>query len=483
MKLGIDFGTTTSEAATPRTGDVMEGLAGPILSQVHYWPHREPELHIGYMVTDADRSYPYSSGLMRDIKMYLGGGCLNAKGRKFVPEEMAAAIIQQVIETSQRRFQAQNEGADASIETLCISVPGRFDAARLQSLRNAVSKVSGIDVVSIRLIAEPVAAALYMYAAGEVEQDSRTILVFDMGGGTLDCSIVRKTDDPGKPYEEIATDTVGIAGRNFDSDMVNVLQANARKQQGVDLGTCDPVQTLIWAEDTKKQLTNNSETNTVVTVKGLACVVSVTREEFEAATQQHLKKALDLMDKLLKDHADQQIDEIICVGGSSCMPMIKRGIEKRHPDIPVHVKQPQFAIAYGAAIHANSDPATKIVLKTSHTYAVRYTNTITNDDMLFGQILRGRELPSESVETYYTVLDNQTEVTIRVYKLDEASEFVVFNHKRHGDPILEITLPIERPCPKGSPVEVTLSLDRNRILQAEGRLQTGETVTGKVEVL
>ncbi|RYQ26624.1 2-alkenal reductase [Bifidobacterium pseudolongum subsp. globosum] len=484
MKLGIDFGTTTSEAATSRTGAVGEKLAGPIPSLVHYWPHRDPELHIGCEVTYEDRDQLYSSGLMRDIKMYLGRGeYLNANGKKIAPEEMAAAIIKQIIEFSRKKFLTQNKGADASIEKLCISVPGRFDAARLLLLRNAVSKASGIDVKDIDLIAEPVAAALYMYEAEEVEQNSRTILVFDMGGGTLDCSIVRKTDDPAKPYEEIATDTVSIAGRNFDSDMVDVLETNAKKQQGVDLGGCNPVQLLTWAEETKKQLTNNSETTTVVNVDGETCLVSVTRDEFEAATQQTLKKGLDFMDQLLKDHVDERIDEIICVGGSSCMPMIKRGIEKRQPDIPVHVKKPELAIAFGAAIHADSNPVTKIALKASHTYAVRYNDRDTGRLMLDGLILRGQELPSKSTRMYCTAADNQRSAPIKVYKLDGASERVVFDQECHGDPILEITLPIKRPCPKGSLIDVTLTLDRNRILQAEGRLRTGETVTGTVEVL
>lgn len=275
MKLGIDFGTTMSESATARKSVPVQLMAegrGPIPSLVHYWEQRDPKYHVGYDVTDSERSKD-SVGLIRDIKMELGHDIVE-NGKRFPADQLAAMIINQVIDVAKE--QAKQKGLNDDVEKLVISVPARFDAAQLQLLRNAVAKVSGISVSDIGLIKEPVAAALYMYEQDMVEYGSKTILVFDMGGGTLDCTIMRKTGNAAAPYVEERSDTLLCAGRNFDDAAADLIIAKA-KQQKIDLDKHGSSELMTWGEQLKKQLTNHEEAAVTVQHDGFQYSIPATR--------------------------------------------------------------------------------------------------------------------------------------------------------------------------------------------------------------
>ncbi|PAU67838.1 DnaK family protein [Bifidobacterium italicum] len=481
MKLGIDYGTTMSESATvieETPKHLMAPGQGPIPSLVHYWEQRDPQYHVGYDVTDAERSGK-DLGLIRDIKMYLGQD-IPVNGRRIPAHQLAALIIKQVIDVAKR--QAGRKGLDESIETLVISVPARFNAAQLQLLRNTVAKVSGIDVADIRLIKEPVAAAYYMYEQDIVKRNSKTIFVFDMGGGTLDCSIVRKTNNGGVPYVEEKSDTIMCAGRNFDDVAADLIIDNAREQENIDLDRHGSPELMRWGEQLKILLTNSEKVPVSVQHEGFQYNIVVTREEFEERARPLLNRALDFMDSMLAECG--RVDEIICVGGSSSMPMIMKGICARHPDISVEVKNPQLAIAYGAAIYAQDDEKgnTSIMLKAPFTYAHRAFGNGENVEYLCGHVMRGAELPITSKEPYIT-RDDGDRVSIRIYAIDEYSEHVQFDPDKHGDPILDVDLKFHAKYPKGTPFDLTLTLDRNGILHAEAQTKMGDSVTAQVNVL
>lgn len=482
MKLGIDYGTTMSESATMNRGIPEHLMAlgqGPIPSLVHYWEQRDPRYHVGYDVTDAERSVD-NPGLIRDIKMYLGQD-IPVDGRRIPAHQLAAMIIKQVIDVAKE--QAKQKDLDDSIEKLVVSVPARFDAAQLQLLRNAVAKASGISVSDIGLIKEPVAAALYMYEQEMVEYNSKTIFVFDMGGGTLDCTIVKKTDDAAAPYVEVKSDTINCAGRNFDSVAADLLIANAKKQQRIDLDRHSSSELMTWGEQLKIQLTNHEEAAVAVQHEGFQYPIGATRREFERQAKPLLDKALDFMDNMLAGYG--HVDEIICVGGSSNMPMIAKGIHARHPDTPVSVQNPQLAIAYGAALYAQEDDSgrSRIMLKAPFTYAQRAYRYNEDIEDLCAHVIRGTELPSTSTKTYETCHDGQEGAPIRIYAIDDDLDRVTFDPDAHGDPILEVRLKFPMKYPKGTPFDLTLTLDRNGILHAEAHTKMGDSVEAQVNVL
>lgn len=480
MRLGIDFGTTMSESATviaETPQKMMADYRGPIPSLVHYWEQRDPKYHVGYDVTDSERS---DVGLMRDIKMYLGHDISDGNGNRFRADQLAAMIIDQVIDVAKE--QAKQKDLNDNIEKLVISVPARFDAAQLQLLRNAVAKVSGISVSNIGLIKEPVAAALYMYEQDVVEYNSKTIFVFDMGGGTLDCTIMKKTDDAAAPYVEVKSDTMNCAGRNFDDAAADLLIANAKKQR-IDLSEHESSELMTWGEQLKIQLTNNEEAAVAVQHEGSQYIIGATRREFEQQAKPLLDQAFDFMDNMLAGYG--HVDEIICVGGSSSMPMIAKGIHARHPDTPVSVQNPQLAIAYGAALYACEDEGgrARIMLKSPFTYAQRAFEDDGDVEYLYGHVMRGTELPSVSKRTYATRHDDQESVIIRIYAIDDSSDRIRFDSDVHGDPILEVSLDFRTKYPKDTPFDLTLTLDRNGILHAEAQTKMGDFVKAQVNVL
>lgn len=350
MQLGIHFGADKSESATVVNGAPVVMCSpgrGPVPSLVHYCERRNPQWHVGYDVTESDCHD--GDGLVRDVRLYLGHD-VQVGDKRFSAYQLAAMIINHVIEVAKE--QAGRKGLDDSVDVLAIGVPAHCNETQLDLLQKAISDISGIDSSNIYWIKESVATALYVYEQEVVEEDSETILVFDMGRRAMECSIVRKSDDAITPYVEEKSGLLLCGGRLFDSIATSLIIDNAKKQQNIDLNKSKFSELMKHGEQLKIMLTNHETANVAVQYEGFQYGISATREEFEERAKPILVQALDFMDNMLAQYG--HVDEIVCVGGGSVMPMIANGIRARHPSTPVGVKNPLLAVAYGVAIYAHS---------------------------------------------------------------------------------------------------------------------------------
>ncbi|PAU67840.1 Hsp70 protein [Bifidobacterium italicum] len=350
MQLGIHFGVDESESAVMVNGVPVHMLPpgrGPVPSLVHYCEHRNPQWHVGYDVTESDCRD--GDGLVRDVRLRLNHD-VPVGSKQFSSYQLAAMIINHIIEVAEE--QAGRKGLDGSVDVLVVGVPAHCNERQLNLLQKAISDASGIDCSNIYWIKESVSSALYMCEQGIVREGSKTILVFDVRKRATECSIVRKGDGDADLYVEEKTEALLCAERNFVDAANRLVVHNAKEQENLDLKNNTYSRIIEWGEQLVSQVTYNEDAVVLVQHEGLQYIIKATRREFEERVKPLLDLMLDFMDRMLSQYG--HVDEIICVGSSSCMPMVANGIRARHPDTPVGVKNPRLAVAYGAAIYARS---------------------------------------------------------------------------------------------------------------------------------
>jgi len=241
---------------------------------------------------------------------------------------------------------------DTEIKDVVITCPAYFGIAEKTATENA-GKMAGLNVMEI--INEPTAAALCYGSLRDVED--KTILVYDLGGGTFDVTIIRVT-----PEEIVAIATDGdhqLGGKDWDTALMNYLEDVFRDQKEFE-GEFDleAQQDLrLRAEKAKQQLTGKSKTKVIVQADGIKANIELTREAFDETTSSLLSQTLEKTEDAIaaaKEKGVEKIDEIILVGCSCKMPQVKTAVEKAYPDIPIKMFEPNEAVAKGAALHAES---------------------------------------------------------------------------------------------------------------------------------
>ena len=241
---------------------------------------------------------------------------------------------------------------DTEIKDVVITCPAYFGIAERTATENA-GKMAGLNVLEI--INEPTGAALcYGSLRGE---GNKTILVYDLGGGTFDVTIIRVT-----PEEIVAIATDGdhqLGGKDWDSSLMDYLEDEFKEQKDFDEEfDLEAQQDLrLKSEKAKQQLTAKPKTKVIVQANGVKASIELTREKFEEITSPLLKKTIDLTNDAMAAAAQKgvtEIDEIILVGGSCKMPQVKAAVEAAYPNIPIKMFEPNEAVAKGAALHAEA---------------------------------------------------------------------------------------------------------------------------------
>nr|BBK20325.1 hsp70-type chaperone [Cryptomonas curvata] len=377
--------------------------------------------------------------------------------RDFAAEEMSAEVLRKLVDDASKYLGEQ-------VKQAVITVPAYFNDSQRQATKDS-GKIAGLEV--LRIINEPTAASL---AYGLDKKNNETILVFDLGGGTFDVSVLEVGDGV---FEVLSTagDT-HLGGDDFDDKIVKWLLSEFKNESGIDLKTDrQALQRLTEAsEKAKVELSNLTQTEinlpfitaTNTGPKHLERVL--TRGKFEELCSSLIDRARTPVDNALKDAKldSSKIDEIVLVGGSTRIPAVKDLVKKILGKDPNQTVNPDEVVAIGAAVQAGvlAGEVKDILLLdvTPLSLGVETLGGVTTRI-----IARNTTIPTKKSEVFSTAVDNQPNVEIHV--LQGEREFARDN-KSLGTFRLDGILPAPRGVPQ---IEVTFDIDANGILSVTAK--------------
>ncbi len=476
---GIDLGTTNSAIAVfeKEEARILKNMDGDeITPSVVFFTGVDSdgndESLIGVQAKNSAATAP--NQVVQFVKRFMGfhGDAYNFQapsGCFYTPEMISALILRKVCQDAE-----QFVGGDA-IKDVVITVPAYFDDARRTATRQA-GEIAGLNV--LRVINEPTAAAI---AFGLDRNQQGKVLVYDLGGGTFDVTLMDINDGH---FDVIATGGDSqLGGINFDQKVLSIITKKL-SAQGCDIDDEDDALMADLrekAEKTKLQLSNVETARPVFTINGKTYRVEVTRSEFEAECEPLMQRTQLLLEDVFVNAglSWNDINHLLVVGGSTRMPMVKAQLEHLSGKDIVYQVDPDTAVARGAAIFAStlqfeasastggelvpfSGISSKFVISdvTSQSLGV-VTLDSNNSNQLVNTIIipNNTKIPTKRSVVVYTVADNQTQIKIEVTEgNDPELEYV----RIIGSSILSIP-----PYPKGSPVEVIYAYDPDQIIFIE----------------
>ncbi len=385
---------------------------------------------------------------------------VEAGGKQYSPPEISAMILQKLKADAEAKL---GEPVDSAV----ITVPAYFNDDQRQATKDA-GKIAGLDVK--RIINEPTAASL---AYGLDKESDQTILVFDLGGGTFDVSVLEIGDGVFEVKATAGDNHLG--GDNWDKAIVQWLVAEFKKDQGVDLSKDKRALQRLYEQAEKAKIELSAAQETSISLPFITAVegeprhleMKLTRAKLNELTSELLERVVDPVKQALSD-ADTNIDHVVLVGGMTRMPAVQEKVKELTGKDPHKGVNPDEVVAIGAAIQAGvlaGDVKDVLLLDvTPLTLGIE-----TKGGVMTKLIERNTTIPTKKSEIFSTAEDNQPSVEVHV--LQGEREMAAYNKSLGKFQLTGIP-----PAPRGMPqIEVTFDIDANGILNVSAKdLGTGK---------
>lgn len=437
--IGIDLGSTFSVVSYVNDKDQPEVIPNDLGERITpSVVSFGDEIYVGQYAVDMEQHLPFSHTI-RVVKRQMGTyKRFEINSKSYSPEEVSSYILKYLKNCAERHLGTE-------VTEAVITVPAYFNNDQRQSTKTA-GELAGLKV--LRIINEPTAASL---AYGLDKKNDATILVYDLGGGTFDVTLLKLMDGVDFHVQSTSGNT-SLGGVDFDEALGKIILSKTNV-------TLDQVDLRNISEKTKKMLSHMTVANVMVGKEPL----KINREEFEESIKTYIDKTMVCVNDALRDAnlKTDKVDEIVFVGGSTRIPLIERVIEEKFGKKPNKSINPDEAVSVGAAIQASV-----LTGKSSReVYLLDVTplslGIETQGGIMSILIPRNTQVPSVVKEIFTTAYDNQTEVDVKIYQGERPKTV---------DNLLlgEFKLDGVEEKPRGLPkLEVTFQIDPNGILSVK----------------